>query len=102
MVFSPVVANSADPGVEELMAEGISFPSHPESNRRYCGDKSIPSTEEMMGEGIAVPQAEVKKKYVYDTSAPSASEMLSEGVCLNDLASQPGKDKKLSVTIARK
>ena len=97
MLFSAAVASAAAPSAEELMAEGISFPSPTDNHKAYCGDTSIPSAEEMTGEGIIEPEVEQHRKYSYDSAAPSADEMMSEDECLRAAAGQTKQDERSAV-----
>lgn len=72
-------SGSSEPGMEEILAEGIPHPPVIIDMKEYRGDRSTPSKAEFLVEGIPHPQTDPEKqKFSGDPVWPDSEKMMAE------------------------
>jgi hypothetical protein len=89
MCCSLCLAGEMSPDAEEMMTEGIAYPSVEQKIVMVKVDSATPSAEEMMADGIPHPSSNPMIKTVADTKIPSSQEMMAEGICLEAKSPAP-------------
>jgi len=71
--------NSREPGMEEVLAEGIPHPPVIISIKEYKGDRSTPSKADFLTDGIPHPATvQPPQNFIGDLAWPSSEEMMAE------------------------
>jgi len=72
-------AESSEPGMEEVMAEGIPHPPVIISIKEYKADRSKSSKSDFLTEGIPHPKTvQPPQNFIGDLAWPSSEEMMAE------------------------
>ena len=86
MCCSACLAGDMSPGAEEMMAEGIAYPTVEHKTVMVKLESATPSIEEMMADGIPHPSNNSTIETVADTRLISPQELMTEGICLDTLS----------------